>query len=542
MFLEKELSNIAIGKPCIQSSYSNWSKKYGAHGVLIELEETEKFGFHTNIEDKPFWVIDLLTEYQIELIKIHNRLDKNLIDRTKTISVEVSNNYKDWTSIHKGIIYFGAEKTNNHPLILPLNNLIKARYIKLSLEEKSCFHLYKVEILAKNKILIENEFTSNKQIIEINTEDQINTIILGTSNSLMSAGYTSSLSENNLSIQHNISLGSSHSPMVPFQIDNSILNKKNHILIYDIAVNEQRALNSNLYNLELSKNIFKMLLNWCYKRNILPIILIMPNSNSINNKNKEIENHYINLCTQYSIPYFNGFSFIKMLSKKWNREMDTFFRDPAHLNKLIAQILGFNLSRSIKRLFNRILTPNLVYSSIIENTFEFYSIDLSEFAKKESIIFRETSLIKTTLVKLQDKDTLTFRVKKKSILVGFVINMYHCNADLRITSGKNSIIKRLTSSQFNIEKNLTLVVWSMVIPFNITDEKLTISIENTENLEFENNDHNGNDKRNMDKEIKLEIKSLIFQNNETKRNLISIKNIDLNLTSLIFDSVLQKKE
>jgi hypothetical protein len=146
---EIELIDVAIGKTATQSSLSPWSTVFGASGVLLPVCR-ESFGFHTAFEDSPWWSVDLDAIYPIEAIVLHNRRDM-LHGYAKTVTVEVSIDGVAWTTIHSGISVFGPGN-GAPPLQLPLRGELWARFVRLSLKEKTQFHLSKVEVFVEARL------------------------------------------------------------------------------------------------------------------------------------------------------------------------------------------------------------------------------------------------------------------------------------------------------------------------------------------------------------------------------------------------------
>jgi hypothetical protein len=139
------LVDVARGKPALQSSTSRWSVAGEASRAVSGTMPTN-FAFHTDVEDRPWWMVDLLDPYPIEAIVVHNRLD-GFQDRADTCKVEVSYDRTKWQTIHAGTTRFsGADR--GPPLALHIGNGALARYVRVSLEARQCLHLSQVEVLA----------------------------------------------------------------------------------------------------------------------------------------------------------------------------------------------------------------------------------------------------------------------------------------------------------------------------------------------------------------------------------------------------------
>jgi hypothetical protein len=107
---------------------------------------SQNFGFHTDIEDAPWWRVDLMNRIPLEAIIVHNR-NGGFQERARTLKIEISDDDGTWTTIHAGLCHFesGASGT---PLTIPLGGKVCARYVRLSLTERAYFHLSQLEVIA----------------------------------------------------------------------------------------------------------------------------------------------------------------------------------------------------------------------------------------------------------------------------------------------------------------------------------------------------------------------------------------------------------
>lgn len=143
-------TNISYNKPATQSSTSEWSCLNDATRALNGELTNENFAFHTNLEENPWWMVDLEKEEYIYNIYIKNRI-QDCKERAKTLQVEISLDKENWTLIPNEYLKW----ENLDYLNVELLNKYKARYVKLSLREKNYFHLAKVEVYALNDKVIE---------------------------------------------------------------------------------------------------------------------------------------------------------------------------------------------------------------------------------------------------------------------------------------------------------------------------------------------------------------------------------------------------
>ena len=120
-FLNKNnnLTDIAPKGKATQSSLSKWSKKDDAQRAVLNVESD--FAFHTDLEDKPWWQVELDSVYPIEYILIHNRKRTQFQNKSKFLKVEISLDNKNWKTVYAGGCVFGAEP-EGIPLILPFQN------------------------------------------------------------------------------------------------------------------------------------------------------------------------------------------------------------------------------------------------------------------------------------------------------------------------------------------------------------------------------------------------------------------------------------
>jgi hypothetical protein len=145
-----KLVNVALGKPAIQSSLSRWSEPGEAARAISGTMPT-KFAFHTDLEDGPWWQVDLLHAYPIESIVVHNRLDM-CQERARNLEVAVSEDNHDWTIVYFGLVAFsGGDR--GAPLDLPLKSLVRGRYIRIKLAGQDYLHLAQVEVFVRAELI-----------------------------------------------------------------------------------------------------------------------------------------------------------------------------------------------------------------------------------------------------------------------------------------------------------------------------------------------------------------------------------------------------
>ena len=101
------------------------------------------FGFHTDIEDDPWWQVDLEDIRPLNEVRIYNRMD-SARERARTLTVMVSADGKHWTTVHDqaGYTFGGAD---GRPLRVMLDG-VPARYVRLQLAERNYLHLDEVQV------------------------------------------------------------------------------------------------------------------------------------------------------------------------------------------------------------------------------------------------------------------------------------------------------------------------------------------------------------------------------------------------------------
>jgi hypothetical protein len=149
------LINVALGKPASQSSASKWSAVDEA-ARAVSGTIPKDLAFHTDIEDRPWWQVDLLESIPIEKIVVHNRLDA-LQERARTLVVEVSDDAMGWVVVHSGFAMFSGGHVGA-PLELRLGGEVSGRYVRLSLAERQWLHLSQVEVLARPEMVAFERF------------------------------------------------------------------------------------------------------------------------------------------------------------------------------------------------------------------------------------------------------------------------------------------------------------------------------------------------------------------------------------------------
>jgi hypothetical protein len=143
--------NIALRKPTSQSSIARKTDndpEYSAvQGHANDGIRTGGFGFATEYEDKPWWMVDFLDTYVIDEIHIYNRVDlPEAADRSRYLRVEASLNGKEWGEVFvlDGMSAFGG--VGSIPLVIKPEKQISGRYLRISSWKPCSLHLDEIEV------------------------------------------------------------------------------------------------------------------------------------------------------------------------------------------------------------------------------------------------------------------------------------------------------------------------------------------------------------------------------------------------------------
>ena len=99
---------------------------------------SQAFAFHTADEEDPFIVITLKKDAVLKTIEIENRQDGGQA-RAATLTIWVSGDKKEWKQV------WTAKKAESK-WIIHFEKEVRAKYIKMGLQERQCLHLNKVRV------------------------------------------------------------------------------------------------------------------------------------------------------------------------------------------------------------------------------------------------------------------------------------------------------------------------------------------------------------------------------------------------------------
>lgn len=143
-----ELMDVAPRGVATQSSLSKWSKKNDAQRAVMGLNDD--FSFHTdiNVNEIPWWQLELDDIYTVDYIEIHNRKSNQYQDIARYIKILISIDGTNWKTIYNGTCVFGASP-EGIPLILPFQETDKFRVIRIENLMGKHLHLNAVKIFSK---------------------------------------------------------------------------------------------------------------------------------------------------------------------------------------------------------------------------------------------------------------------------------------------------------------------------------------------------------------------------------------------------------
>jgi len=144
--------NIARGKPATQSSVSDFSRnatlRDDAAGAVNGLV-TGTYGFHTDADDPPWWMVDLEARYRLNEIWIFNRLD--VATTLQHFAIYLSTNGREWTLLvdHRSNGNFGGAW--GEPLSIKIGDDVVARFVRIELGGPGVLHLDQVKIFGTSE-------------------------------------------------------------------------------------------------------------------------------------------------------------------------------------------------------------------------------------------------------------------------------------------------------------------------------------------------------------------------------------------------------
>lgn len=142
--------NLALGRPASQSSVSTWSwgntPEEDACGAC-NGNITGSYAFHTDIEDEPWWMVDLGADTVISEVVVYNRIDQSRsTDKAASLMIAVSDGGDAWRTVYARDQRESFGGADDKPLRVAFSQPIVGRYVRLSLPGRTVLHLDEVEV------------------------------------------------------------------------------------------------------------------------------------------------------------------------------------------------------------------------------------------------------------------------------------------------------------------------------------------------------------------------------------------------------------
>lgn len=141
--------NLALRRPALQSSTSIWSwhddPALDAAGGN-DGQVTGSYGFHTEFERSPWWMVDLGAPRPLSDMSIYNRLDGDpWARRAAHLSVALSDDARAWRTVLSRTDDTAFGGADGNPLRVLLGGQV-ARYVRVSLPGEGFLHLDEIEV------------------------------------------------------------------------------------------------------------------------------------------------------------------------------------------------------------------------------------------------------------------------------------------------------------------------------------------------------------------------------------------------------------
>ncbi|MDO5706325.1 MAG: hypothetical protein Q4G49_14840 [Paracoccus sp. (in: a-proteobacteria)] len=346
--------------------------------------------------------------------------------------------------------------------------------------------------------------------------------IVGTSGSLMQDGWTQAFAQpgSGFEIVGNVSLGSSHAAMLPYRLpllDDVAMD----VLIVDLCVNEQRALNRNLHDPAQTAALFEWLRAWCADRGILPVVLILPHVTAAGLRAAAVRDHWVAMCRAAGLPFLDGYRLLRQACFYSERGVRHFMAGQSHLNprgaKMVATVLMDTLSRFLQ---------GAQIGAVPGAAHDFRHVHLGGGLE------RATGLLREKVHRLSLGDTLPV-ASGPGDLVGMVLNMTATNAAL-VVLGEEMRIKRLDSPFAQDGAGPVMVCWMLLNPVATLDGGFVLSVQPARDMAGqEDNDHSATDRPSHPADPTVELSGLILRTAARPRRLMAASGADPDLMRLL---------
>ena len=145
-----EPADLAYCKPSITSSTSPWSRSEdrqvdaaGANGTVAH----EDYGFHTDEETNPWWLVDLLESYVIDQLHIVNRTSHQ--ERFTSFMVHSSSDGHVWLLRHMKLDLSTVSDRSDKPHQVDFPDPFVARHVRLTKLGTGVLHLRRIQVFGR---------------------------------------------------------------------------------------------------------------------------------------------------------------------------------------------------------------------------------------------------------------------------------------------------------------------------------------------------------------------------------------------------------
>lgn len=147
------LVDLALRRPANQSSVSQWSRAptpiEDAAGA-VSGNVTASYGFHTDLEDRPWWTVELAGRSMIREVRIYNRLEHMAVsDRCLQFAIETADIAGEWTESWRKSDARRFGGADGRPLVWRAPDGLVARHIRIRLLGRNYLHFDAVEVFGQ---------------------------------------------------------------------------------------------------------------------------------------------------------------------------------------------------------------------------------------------------------------------------------------------------------------------------------------------------------------------------------------------------------
>ena len=143
-------TNLALRKPATQSSTSEWSRGVSPKQDAARLVSgvfSGSYNNHTDLEDQPWWQVDLGDIRQIQQVRIYNRIgDGAVMRRARRFALQVSSDAAGWQTIFEKTDDLDFGGVDGSPYVVNSEPPTTARYLRVQLLDRDYLHLDQVEV------------------------------------------------------------------------------------------------------------------------------------------------------------------------------------------------------------------------------------------------------------------------------------------------------------------------------------------------------------------------------------------------------------